>query len=284
VQRGGQRSKLWGAKRRALSLLAAFAVILAAASVSTAQDFESLQRDVATASDFRVRVGAALGLGKTHSRVALGALMGALDDTNSAVRAAAAAALAVLGQREAIDALRAHLAHEKVPVVRSQLESAVRKLEAGASASEGARVLVKVGQLTNLSGPRGERLTDAFRGATRSRAAALPGVELVGDSSEGRHESESRKLPLLVLDGVLNQLWQGAQGERMMVSARVEYVFRKMPDGALTGSVSGTARALDRGKARADQNSVARLEMQALEGAVESAMRGAPDVMRQALR
>jgi hypothetical protein len=70
----------------------------------------------------------------------------------------------------------------------------------------------------------------------------------------------------------------------MMVSAKVEYVFRKMPEYALTGSVTGTAKALDSAKAVSDQDRVAQLELQALEAAIESAMRGAPDVMKQALR
>jgi hypothetical protein len=135
-----------------------------------------------------------------------------------------------------------------------------------------------------MTGARGERLAAAFRGATRAKAAALPGVELVSESSEGKREAEVRKLPLLLLDGVLNNLSQGAQGEQMIVSAQVEYVFRKLPDHALTGSVTGTARALDSAKAKADQGRVAQLEVQALEGAIESAMRGAPDVMLQALR
>ena len=67
------------------------------------------------------------------------------------------------------------------------------------------------------------------------------------------------------------------------MSAQVEYIFRKIPEHALTGSVRGTARALESAKL-VDPDRVAQLEVQALEGAVESAMRGAPDVMQQALR
>jgi hypothetical protein len=276
---------LWKIRQRAASVLAAILVTLAAASVSTAQDFSSLRRDLASGADFRLRVGAALALGKTHARAAVGPLVGALDDVNPAVRVAAAAALGVLGQREACDALRAHLDRESSPAVRVQLESALAKLESvKEKEAAGARVLVKVGELRNLTGARGERLAARFRGTTRARAAELPGVELVSEASEGRHEAESRKLPLLILDGVLNQLSQGANGEQMMVSAKVEYVFRKMPEHALTGSVTGTARALDSSKTVSDQDRVAQLELQALEGAIESAMRGAPDVMKQALR
>ncbi len=277
------RFGLFGFHRRAAAVFAALLVTLAGTGVSTAQDFVSLKRDLATGADFRLRVGAALALGKTHAHAALAPLVAALDDANPAVRVAAAAALGVLGQKEASDALRAHLARESSQAVRAQLETAIAKLESPKSES-GARVLVKLGELKNLTGPRGERLAARFRGTTRAKAAELPGVELVSESSEGRHEAAERKLPLLILDGVLNQLSQGADGRQTIVSAKVEFVFRKMPEHALTGSVTGTARALDSGAASSDQTRVAELELQALEGAIESAMRGAPDVMRQALR
>jgi hypothetical protein len=273
---------LWKIQRRAASVAVVILVMLAATSASTAQDFSALKRDLASGADFRLRVGAALALGKTHAKAAVEPLVGALDDVNPAVRVAAAAALGVLGQREACEALRSHIGHEPSQAVRTQLELALAKLESAKETS--ARFLVKVGELRNLTGARGERLAARFRGTTRARAAELPGVELVSEASEGQKEALVRKLPLLIIDGVLNQLSQGADGEQMMVSAKVEYVFRKMPEHALTGSVTGTARALDSSRASSDQERVAQLELQALEGAIESAMRGAPDVMKQALR
>jgi hypothetical protein len=275
------RFRLLQIRRRGAAILAAICVVLAVTSQGAAQDFSALKRDLASGADFRLRVGAALTLGKTHAKAAIAPLVGALDDVDPAVRVAAAAALGVLGHKEATDALRARLAREPSQAVRTALESAIAKLESSRESS--ARVLVKVGELKNLTGARGERLAARFRGATRAKAAELPGVELVSESSEGRSEAAARKLPLLIIDGVLNQLSQGAEGQQTMVSAKVEYVFRKMPEHALTGSVTGTARALDTSRMAADQSRVAQLELEALEGAIESAMRGAPDVMRQAL-
>jgi hypothetical protein len=276
------RVRLWNIPRRAASFVALVLVLIASSSVSTAQEFSTLKRDLASGSDFRLRVGAALALGRTHARAALDPLVAALDDPNPAVRVAAAAALGALGQRDAADALRMHIGRETSPAVRAQLENALAKLE-NSKSDVGARYLVKLGELKNLSGARGDRLAAQFRGATRARAAALPGVELVSEVSEGRREAASRKLPLLMLDGVLNNLSQGKDGERTIVSAQVEYVFRKIPEHALTGSVRGTAHALESAKL-VDAGRVAELEMQALEAAVESAMKGAPDVMQQALR
>jgi HEAT repeats len=276
---------LWGIGRVAASIVTALAVTISSVPVSTADDLSSLSRDVASGADFRLRVGAALSLGKSKSRAALAPLVAALDDPSPAVRVAAAAALGVLGHKDAIEALRTHLTSESSQVVRSQLKGAIEKLQGGREGDErAARVLVKLGQLKNLTGVRGLQLIEVFRGATRANASALPGVEVLSDATEGKHESEARKLPLLVLDGVVNQLAQGSSGTQVTVSAQVEFVFRKMPEHALTGSITGAARARDSSKILQDQTLVAQLENQALQGAVESAMRGAPEVMQHALR
>lgn len=258
-----------------------------------ADDAAPLVRDLATGTDFRVRVEAALSLGRTHSAAAVAPLVGALDDPHPAVRAAAAAALGALGRREAGDALRAHLSREPAPSVQSQLRAALERLtasdeEASASAtaarSRSARYLVKVGQLRNLSSTRGQQVAEVFRGATRARAAELPGVELLGEGVEGASEAQRRKLPLLVLDGVVNRLAPGARGERLTVSAQVEYTFRKVPEHALRGTISGAAQAEGGAAPPLVKDKMAELEQQALCGAVESAMRGAPQVLLAALR
>jgi len=283
-QSGGS---LLGIRRLATAALAALLVSVTAVPVSTADDLSSLTHDLAVGSDFRVRVGAALSLGRTRSRAALAPLVNALEDGHPAVRAAAAAALVALGDKDAAEALRRQLVREQSPSVKAQIKNAIDSLSGARVPADGtaAKVLVKLGQLKNLTGGvRGVQLTEVFRGATRAKAAELPGVEVLSEASEGRHESELRRLPLLVLDGVVNRLAQGTRGTRVTVSAQVEYVFRKMPEHALRGSVTGVAQAADGSGSPQDTDRVAQLENQALRGAVESAMRGAPEVMLEALR
>jgi hypothetical protein len=275
-------------------LLAAALVTVAALPVSNADDVTSLMREVSGARDFRLRAMAALSLGNTRNTAALAPLAAALDDAHPAVRAAAAAALGALGRREALDPLRYHLAGEPFASVQSQIRRALQKLtgvgrervaSAGEERAKGTTVLVKLGQLRNLSGVRGLQVADLFRGATRERAAELPGVELLAEGTEGPSEAQLRKLPLLLLDGSVNRLAQGARGERnVTVSAQVEYTFRKVPEHALRGTVTGAAQARGGGRPSEDGGAVADLEDQALRGAVDSAMRGAPEVMLAALK
>src|SRR5262245_57846795 len=81
------------------------------------------------ASDFRVRVHAAveLGRGNTDTDV-VDALIRALNDNNASVRAASAAALGKLRARSALRALRAHQ-NDPSDSVRSQIKSTIASLE-----------------------------------------------------------------------------------------------------------------------------------------------------------
>jgi len=265
-------------------------------SVSTADDMGSVAAELAKATDFRVRVSAALALGQSRHPRAPGALVKALDDGHPAVRAAAAAAIAALGQLDkksalaALPILRQRVARERAPSVRTQMGATIQTLEAleadqaAADKPRAPKVLVKLGHLQNMTGVRGTQLSAVFRGATRTHAGALPGVEVLGETTEAAGEITTRRLPQLVLDGVVMRLVRASEGERVTVSAEVEYVFRKMPEHALRGSIKGAAKAQGSSGALADRVRVAVLEDQALQGAVESAMRGAPEAMLQALR
>ena len=73
------------------------ALMLGAAPSSVAQDDSGAFRDLAIGTDFRLRVAAALSLGKSKSAGARPALEKALGDPNPAVRAAAAAGLGASG-------------------------------------------------------------------------------------------------------------------------------------------------------------------------------------------
>src|SRR4051812_5500223 len=279
-----RRRSLWLARGQKVlsSLIVAAALSVSAAPVSSADDLAGLTRALVTGADFRLRVSAALSLGKTRSKAAVAPLANALDDAHPAVRAAAAAALGVLGDRTAVGTLRMHLGREASSSVKTQIETALTNLSGAGGGEKGARMLVKLGQMHVSNGVRNGQLLDIFRGATRARAAELPGVEVLSDTSEEGREAAQRRLPVLVLDGTLNRLAQGSQGANVTVSAQVEYVIRKSPEHALKGSVTGAAQALGNMSAQ-DQGRVAQLEMEALQGAVESAMKGAPAVMQQAL-
>src|SRR5262245_42335090 len=113
-----------------------------------AQPTSDLIQKLDQGADFRVRVQAALELGKTRGSASRAALEAALDDENSAVRAAAAAALKVMKDPSAIPAL---LKHDSDPsaAVRAQIKNSVEALSGGGAAPpvQKPEVLVQVGKI-----------------------------------------------------------------------------------------------------------------------------------------
>src|SRR6188768_1121471 len=102
-------STLMHSSRRALlSLAVLLSVSAAVPSVLATPGLDELVDQLKSASDFRVRVSAALQLGKSLTGDAAPPLEAALDDSNASVRAAAAAALKNLGDLAALPVLKAH--------------------------------------------------------------------------------------------------------------------------------------------------------------------------------
>jgi hypothetical protein len=264
-------------KRVLLSIALALLVGLGTPPSSTAQDDSAAFRDLSTGSDFRVRVAAALALGRSKNPGARAALEKALGDAHPAVRAAAAAGLGRLGDAGAVPALKAALGRESTPSVKTQLESTIAKLGGGGgsgSSSGRAKFLVQLGRIDVRAG--GATYNAAtLKAATRNKMASLPGVEMVADGADVGAASQSRGIPGFTLDGSLTRLAKATSSGGVSVSARVEYLVKKMPDHAIKATMSGTAEA------EADQREIRgareleQLQQDAVNAAVDSAFKQA---------
>ncbi len=173
--------------RRTFSrVLGVFALSAFASGVAMAQDGVTALRELAQSPDFRVRVSAALVLGRARPPGALAALEQALSDAHPAVRIAAAAALGVLGDANAIDAVARALASEPSPGVRAQLLSTLDILRSGVASPQPSswtrplgsdvRYVVRLGAMRNGTPIRGAELRRVLHDAARSRARAIRGV------------------------------------------------------------------------------------------------------------
>lgn len=283
-----RRSVARGSRVRArksvlVAVLIAAELLLGTARVSTAQDDSARFRDLATGSDFRVRVSAALALGKSKSPGARPALEKALSDAHPAVRSAAAAALGQLGDSAAVPALKAASARESNAGVKSEIESVIARLLPGAKKGK-SKFLVTVGKVENKSGVAGPSLIGALRDSTRARMAQVPGVEVLTDGSDLVTESKSKNLPAFALDGSLTQLAKKQGADSVGYAARVEFVIRKMPDQTLKGTMSGSAQAVADSKAVHGQNELTQLQLDALAAAVDGALKGAGPALESANR
>lgn len=266
--------------KRTLGLALVALVLSASVPALSAPPLSDLLQKLARGPDFRVRVSAALQLGKTKTSIARSALETALDDENAAVRAAAAAALKVIGDPTAINALARH-ENDGSAAVRSQIKTTLVALRSGEGSSKGSEkpeVLVQVGKIGSGAPTTGAMLDDVAR-TSKEKLRELPGIAVVDEASE-RHVR--RDVPLVMVTGRVKKLEQSREGGTVVCSAAIEFVLHKMPGQTIKGVVSGSARASGSAEEIYDARTLADLKRSALEAAIDSAVRRAPPALRAA--
>lgn len=247
-------------------------LVTATARISPAADPVAAVRDLASDPDFRVRATAAFYLGKAHPPGAREALERALSDAHPSVRTAAAAALGTLGDAAAIGALEKQKAKEPSASAKAQMQSSIDTLKKSVAVMHGARVVVKLGSMHNNTSLRGDALGVVLGVAARTRAAAVPGLVLTEDEAVMR-EAIHRKIPVVILDGSLIGLTEGRDKGNVTYRAQVEFSVRR--DQALRGTLRGAATSYDSLQALGDHARVVALQNDAVDGAVQSALKGA---------
>jgi hypothetical protein len=263
------------ARRAALfSLLTLFA-----APVSAAPGVDELVTQLKDGKDFRVRVQAALQLGKSMNPQALGPLVAALDDDNASVRAAAVAALESLGDMRAIGPLKEHRL-DRSESVRKQIKSSLAELEAQALDAPKPKVLVKLGIMKNGSGVKSKRIESDLAQASRRKLGELPGVRVLLEGDDGT----GKKTPVVMVTGSVEQLRASREGSSIVYTAKVEYVLHTMPEQSIAAKVSGSASAQASEQEANDQTRSAQLRKDVLEAAIASALRRAPPALIAAAR
>src|SRR5262249_5078373 len=102
----------------------AVALFFAQAARAQAVDIDKLVYFLQKSDDFRVRTQTALALGASKAQSAVDPLCGALEDSNTTVRAAAAAALGRLNLGGG-ECLEQHFASESSEAVKSAIQKAL---------------------------------------------------------------------------------------------------------------------------------------------------------------
>jgi hypothetical protein len=260
------------------------AIVCGAAS---AQDLAVSRRELATSTDYRVRVVAALALGRSHDASARGQLEQALSDSNAAVRAAASAALGALGDPAAIPAIDRAKSHEPSDAARAQMTATIALLNRAATTStlQGVQLVVQIGTMRNATTVRGTDVADVLRNATTSRARTMSHVAVAtpADATMVLRAAGEHHVPVVLLDGNVTRLTESANGTSVVTcQAEVEFVVRKIPDQTLRSTLSGRAAAMGAGTTSA--RGLSSLQDQAIGGAVESALRNADEGLRLAAR
>ena len=259
-------------------------MMLVVAALTTTGQSTAGDRELTESSDFRVRVQAALRLGRAGGAEPRADLERGLRDAHPAVRVACAVALGNIGDAASVPALQQAMKSETFASVRSSMKDNMEKLRAagGAGATsaggpdvsggvERAKYVVQLGAMRNATGQRAD-LDTMMRSAARAKAGSIKGALILDnpDAAILRRASE-RKIPVLLVEANLTRLSQSiAKDGGVVISAQVDLSIRKVPQQTLRGMVSGTASASD--DARGANKGITELQNRAVNGAVESAM------------
>ena len=271
----------------ALSLALPLAVVFATSSALATPGLDELVEQLKGASDFRVRVSAALQLGKSLTGDAAQPLEAALDDSNASVRAAAAAALKNLGDQAALAALKAHRS-DKSEAVRAQVTAAIKSLEDERITGPKPKVLIKIGIMKNDSGVKSKKIENELADSSRRKLSQLPGVRVLaadgsGSSTETNKEKQAA-VPMVMVTGNVSELTASREGRSIRYSASVEYVLHTMPEQSIAAKVSGRASATATEQEAGDASALAEIRRSVLEAAIASALRRAPPALLAAAR
>ncbi len=264
------------------SWLTIIAVVLWSAVGSAAPSFRELVQQLENGEDFRVRVTAALELGKLSDPNAIDPLVDALNDPNASVRAAAAAALEQIGDASALPALKERRL-DRSDAVRRAVRSAIITLEQPPSARP-TKVLVQIGVMRNQTSVKGTSIEAELEQESRKKLDELPGIEVLAEKPDQSQESKKKKLPVVMVSGHIQKLRAVREGQDIVYSASVEYILHTMPGQAIAAKVSGNATASLSQEEAKDKVRTAELRRQVLEAAIASALRGAPRALLAAAR
>jgi hypothetical protein len=260
------------------SALFSLIALVAAPVMAATPGLDELVGQLKDGKDFRVRVQAALQLGKSMSPQAFAPLVSALDDDNASVRAAAVAALESLGDTRAIAPLREHRL-DRSDAVRKQIKASLAELEAQAEAVK-PKVLIKLGLMKNGSGVKSKKIESELAQASRKKLAELPGVKVLLEGDDGT----GKKTPVVMVTGSVEQLKASREGSSIVYTAKVEYVLHTMPEQSIAAKVSGSASAQASEQEANDSARSAQLRKEVLEAAIASALRRAPPALIAAAR
>jgi len=260
-------------------------ILLAAGSATAAPpSVRELGARLKRGDDFRVRLQAALELGKSADPDALEPLIAGLADPNASVRTAAAAALKELGDPDAVPALKQHRL-DRSDLVRKQVRETLATFEQAAEGgARPARLLVKLGAMKNQTTVKGPRIEAELESESRKKLDELPGVRVMGGSADSGSDPKKKKLPVVMVTGHIQKLQASRDGTDIVYSASVEYILHTMPDESIAAKVSGSASGSLTAEEAKDESRAAELRHQVLGAAIASALRRAPRALLAAAR
>jgi hypothetical protein len=220
---------------------------------------DDLCRAVVEDSNYKVRVQAALVLGKLGDTRAVQPLIKALGDQNKTVRGIAASALGQLGDAAALEPLRGLLRRESDAFVRGQIEKAVAALGAGGGGAggpkRGAKIYVNFGAFVGGVKSAGPEASKILHEALSRELGKIPIVTLTLNPAD-QHNFGKSGMSGFYIDGNITRLEDTSAGGGSETSCDVKVMVARWPQKSIImwtnagASVQSGSRPRDRENAR----------------------------------
>ena len=211
------------------------ALLLIAAAPASADKIDDLTRTLMQDPSYKVRVQAALVLGKLNDRRAVPALVQALHDENETVRGVAATSLGRIGDKSSANALQVSATSDASEFVRSQARKALELVAGGGGPvatppRAGARFYVSIG--FSGGGRAGAEYTRLVREALTKELQSVSSVTLSvsGGGEPSRSILASKHLQGFVVDGSIQRLSATPAGGQQTIDCDLKAFVATFPD------------------------------------------------------
>jgi hypothetical protein len=219
---------------------------------------EDLCKAVVEDPNYKVRVQAALVLGKLGDTSAVPSLIRALADQNSTVRGIAASALGQLGDGSASEPLRDLVKRENEGFVRSQAQKALATLSGGGPmAGKRAKIYLNFGPFTGGVKSAGPEAAKIIQDALARELGKLPVVTLTLSPAD-QHNFPKTGLQGFYIDGNITRLDDVLAGGGSETSCDVKVMVARWPTKSIImwtnagASLESGSRPRDKDGARRD--------------------------------
>lgn len=189
---------------------------------------EELCKALLEDANYKVRVQAALVLGRLGDTASVPSLVRALGDSNKTVRAIAAQALGQLADPGATDPLRQLLQRETDPFVRTQTEKALAVLAGGGPGGKRAKIYLNFGPFTGGVKTAGGDASRVIHDALARELGKLQVVTLSLSPFDQKNFVRTGMLGFYI-DGNITRLDDGPSGAGSETSCDVKVMVARWP-------------------------------------------------------
>jgi hypothetical protein len=232
-------------------------LLLGGARARAGVSVEDLCRAVVEDPSYKVKVSAALTLGRVGGSAAVPALVKALADPNNSVRGIAAQSLGKIGDSSAADPLRDLLRRETDAFVRQQAQTALASLSAGGGGNKHAKIYLAFGPFTGGVKSAGPEASKIIADALARELGKLPSVTLSLSATDQHNFAKTGMLGFFI-DGNITRLDDVVGGGASETNCDVKVMVARWPTKSIISwtnagaSLQSGSRPRDKESARKD--------------------------------